>query len=83
MIFEVAEQRRFALEMAYSIRDPVFNATFPKTASRGFASRIRLKSRCTRAHLVLDGATTVPFNQGAEVILEVHPEDALRTATLH
>lgn len=71
------------LEMAYSIRDPVFNATFPKTASRGFASRIRLKSRCYRAHLVLDGATTIPFNQGAEVILEVHPEDALRTALLH
>jgi NAD+ kinase len=77
LVFEPEAQK-----MAFSIRDPVFNATFPKTASRGFAHRIRLKSRCTHAHLVLDGATTIPFNQGAEVILEVRTEDALKSAIL-
>lgn len=71
-----------AQKMGFSIRDPVFNATFSKTASRGFANKIRLKSRCTHAHLVLDGSTCIPFNRGAEVILEMYPEDALRTVNL-
>uniref|UniRef100_A0A915D3F9 NAD(+) kinase n=1 Tax=Ditylenchus dipsaci TaxID=166011 RepID=A0A915D3F9_9BILA len=39
LVFEPEAQK-----MAFSIRDPVFNATFPKTASRGFANKIRLKS---------------------------------------
>lgn len=30
-------------EMAFSVRDPVFNATFPKTLIRGFAHKIFLK----------------------------------------
>ncbi|KAI1726280.1 ATP-NAD kinase domain-containing protein [Ditylenchus destructor] len=77
LVFEPEAQK-----MAFSIRDPVFNATFPKTASRGFATRIRLKSRCTHAHLILDGSTSIPFNRGAEVILEMYPEDALRTVHL-
>lgn len=68
--------------MAFSIRDPVFNATFPKTAARGFVRRIRLKSKCKHAHLILDGSTSIPFNRGSEVVLEIHPEDALRTAKL-
>jgi NAD+ kinase len=68
-----------APRMAFTVRDPVFNATFPKTFARGFANRIRVKSRCTHAHLVLDGSTSVPFNQGTEVILELIPEDALQT----
>ena len=68
--------------MGFTVRDPVFNATFPKTSERGFANKIRVKSRCTHAHLVLDGATSVPFNQGTEVILELCPEDALQTFIL-
>jgi len=72
-----------ALKMSFSIRDPVFNATFPKTISHGFAKRIRLRSRCTRADLILDGSTSIPFNRGAEVVLEIHPEDALRTVHLN
>lgn len=68
--------------MAFTVRDPVFNATFPKTAARGFANKIRLKSRCSHAHLVLDGSTSIPFNQGTEVLLELIPEDALQTVSL-
>jgi NAD+ kinase len=74
LIFEPTAPR-----MAFTVRDPVFNATFPKTFARGFANRIRVKSRCTHAHLVLDGSTSVPFNQGTEVILELIPDDALQT----
>ncbi|KAI3413850.1 hypothetical protein GPALN_011328 [Globodera pallida] len=67
-------------KMAFSVRDPVFNATFPKTPIRGFAHKILLKSRCTHADLILDGSTSIPFNRGTEVLLEIHPEDALQTA---
>lgn len=69
--------------MGFSIRDPVFNRTFATTASRGFAQKIRIKSRCTHAHLILDGSTSIPFNRGAEVILEMYPEDALTTVILN
>jgi NAD+ kinase len=69
--------------MAFSIRDPVFNDTFLKTASYGFVQKIRLKSRCSHAHLILDGTTSIPFNRGAEVLLEIFPQDAIRTAVLN
>jgi len=29
--------------MAFSVRDPVFNATFPKMSIRGFANKILIK----------------------------------------
>jgi NAD+ kinase len=77
LIFEPIEPK-----MAFTVRDPVFNATFPTTSSRGFAKKIRIKSRCSSAHLVLDGSTSVPFNQGTEVLLELIPEDALQTVIL-
>uniref|UniRef100_A0AC34GUR5 NAD(+) kinase n=1 Tax=Panagrolaimus sp. ES5 TaxID=591445 RepID=A0AC34GUR5_9BILA len=77
LIFEPTEPK-----MAFTVRDPVFNATFPKTCSRGFANKIRIKSRCSSAHLVLDGSTSIPFNQGTEVLLELIPEDALQTVIL-
>lgn len=68
--------------MAFSIRDPVFNATFPKTSSRGFIKRIRIKSKCRNAHLIFDGSNSISFNRGSEVVLEIHGEDALKTAKL-
>lgn len=71
-----------AHKMAFSVRDPVFNATFPKTVPRGFAKKIKVKSRCSHAHLVLDGSTSIPFNQGTEVVLELIPQDALQTVVL-
>lgn len=39
------------LEMVYSIRDPVFNYTYPKIPPRGTARRIRIKSKCSHAHV--------------------------------
>jgi NAD+ kinase len=71
-----------APKMAFTVRDPVFNATFPKTSARGYANKIKIKSRCSHAHLVLDGSTSIPFNQGTEVLLELIPEDALQTVIL-
>ncbi|ETN80327.1 NAD(+)/NADH kinase [Necator americanus] len=67
---------------AYSIREPIFNATFKCTSVRGFARRIRLKSKCSKGFLVLDGATKIPFNSGTEVLLEIFEADALRTIKL-
>lgn len=69
--------------MAFSVRDPVFNATFPKTCNRGFAQKIKVKSKCSHAHLVLDGSISIPFNHGTEVLLELIPQDALQTVILN
>uniref|UniRef100_A0A0N5BEW1 NAD(+) kinase n=1 Tax=Strongyloides papillosus TaxID=174720 RepID=A0A0N5BEW1_STREA len=69
-------------KMSFSVRDPVFNSTFPLTESRGFCESIRIKSRCSNAQIVLDGNLTINFNQGTEAILELRPEDSLITATL-
>ncbi|KAK0397924.1 hypothetical protein QR680_002341 [Steinernema hermaphroditum] len=64
LVFEPDSQK-----MAFTVRDPVFNATFASTQARGFARRIRLKSRCSDAHIVLDGSTSIPFNHGTEIAL--------------
>ncbi|VDK79792.1 unnamed protein product [Onchocerca ochengi] len=66
--------------IAFTIRDPVFSATFPVGIKHGFAKRIRVRSRCTNAHIVLDGNVSIPFNSGTEVLLEIHESDALRSA---
>uniref|UniRef100_A0A915NWE7 NAD(+) kinase n=1 Tax=Meloidogyne floridensis TaxID=298350 RepID=A0A915NWE7_9BILA len=50
----------------------------PELTTMAFS--VRDPSRCKNAHLILDGSTSMPFNRGAEVLLEIHPEDALRTA---
>uniref|UniRef100_A0A915PI98 NAD(+) kinase n=1 Tax=Setaria digitata TaxID=48799 RepID=A0A915PI98_9BILA len=65
--------------IAFTVRDPVFNATFSAGIQRGFAKRIRVRSRCTNAHIVLDGNVSVPFNSGTEVLLEIHENDALHS----
>ncbi|TMS32638.1 hypothetical protein L596_000455 [Steinernema carpocapsae] len=77
LIFEPDHNR-----MAYSVRDAVWNATFPRVAPRGFADKIRVKSRCFDASLVIDGGISYKFNDGMEAVLEMHPEDALRTVIL-
>lgn len=35
-----------------------------------------------RIGLVIDGSIAYPFNDGAKVVLEVHPEDALLTVVM-
>ncbi|KAK6734796.1 hypothetical protein RB195_018154 [Necator americanus] len=66
-------------QMAFTVRDPIFNATFPPTVPRGFAEKILVKSRGYDAHLVVDGGVSYRFNDGAEASIEVHEEDALQT----
>jgi NAD+ kinase len=65
--------------MAYTIRDPIVNATFQCDAPRGFANQLQLRSRCFDAHLVIDGGMSFAFNTGTTAELEMHPQDALRT----
>uniref|UniRef100_A0A914ULU5 Uncharacterized protein n=1 Tax=Plectus sambesii TaxID=2011161 RepID=A0A914ULU5_9BILA len=57
--------------MAYTVRDPVYNATFPPVAPRGFADSITVKSRCFDAHLVVDGGLSYIFNDGSEATLAI------------
>ncbi|CAI2328742.1 unnamed protein product [Caenorhabditis sp. 36 PRJEB53466] len=66
-------------QLAFSVRDPIFNATFPPTDPRGFADKIRIKSRGYDAHLVIDGGISYRFNDGSEALMEVRDEDTLRT----
>ncbi|PIO75843.1 hypothetical protein TELCIR_02110 [Teladorsagia circumcincta] len=67
------------VRMAFTVRDPIFNATFSPTTPRGFAQKILVKSRGYDAHLVVDGGVSYRFNDGAEAIVEVREEDALQT----
>ncbi|CAA19455.2 NAD kinase 2, mitochondrial [Caenorhabditis elegans] len=66
-------------QLAFSVRDPIFNATFPPTDPRGFADKICIKSRGYDAHLVIDGGISYRFNDGSEAVMEVRDEDTLRT----
>ncbi|VDM59353.1 unnamed protein product [Angiostrongylus costaricensis] len=68
-----------SLRMAFTVRDPIFNSTFSPITPRGFAEKIRVKSRGYDAHLVVDGAVSYRFNDGAEAFVEVREEDALQT----
>lgn len=61
--------------MAYSVRDPVPNGD----NHRGFAKRIEVKSRMQNACLVLDGCQFYSFNDGSYALIELYPEDALKT----
>uniref|UniRef100_A0A0R3RX77 NAD kinase 2, mitochondrial n=1 Tax=Elaeophora elaphi TaxID=1147741 RepID=A0A0R3RX77_9BILA len=65
--------------MAYCVRNPIYNSTYPEFPPRGLVKRLRLHSRCYDAHLVIDGRVAYKFNDGAEAVLEIHPEDALKT----
>ncbi|MFH4978173.1 hypothetical protein AB6A40_004882 [Gnathostoma spinigerum] len=68
--------------MAYSIRDPIFNNTFPSVETRGFISTVKIRSRCYDAYLVIDGVVAYRFNDGTGVHLSMHSEDALKTIRL-
>ncbi|XGW09122.1 hypothetical protein V3C99_011436 [Haemonchus contortus] len=68
-----------SLRMAFTVRDPIFNATFSPSTPRGFAEKICVKSRGYDAHLVVDGGVSYRFNDGAEATVEVREEDALQT----
>lgn len=42
-----------------------------------------VKSNCFDAGLVIDGGVSYTFNDGMIAILEIHPDDALRTVVLN
>lgn len=50
--------------------------------SKGFATKIQVKSNCYDAGLIIDGGVSYAFNDGVVAILEQHQDDALRTVTL-
>lgn len=45
--------------------------------------RLVVQSRCFDACLVIDGGQSYQFNDGARAIMEVHPQDSLRTVTIN
>ncbi|KAJ8928861.1 hypothetical protein NQ314_018512 [Rhamnusium bicolor] len=68
--------------MGFTIRDLISAGVWPQPKgikSRGFATKIEVKSSCFDASLVVDGGVAFTFNDGAIVLLEIIPEDALRT----
>ncbi|CAG9829309.1 unnamed protein product [Diabrotica balteata] len=68
--------------MGYTIRDLISSGVWPNPKGinqRGFASKIEVRSHCYDASLVVDGGFSFPFNDGALAVLEILPEDALRT----
>lgn len=69
-------------QMGYTIRDLISAGVWPQPKgikSRGFARKIEMKSNCFCASLVIDGGVSFPFNDGTIILLEILPEDALRT----
>ena len=71
--------------MSYTIRDLISAGVWPQPKgiqSRGFASKLRVKSYCLDAGLVIDCGISYNFNDGTVAMLEIHPEDALRTVML-
>lgn len=68
--------------MAYTIRDLISVGVWPQPKGiqpRGYASKITVKSCCYDAGLVIDGGLSFSFNDGTIAVLEIYPEDALRT----
>ncbi|XP_054005898.1 NAD kinase 2, mitochondrial isoform X1 [Hylaeus anthracinus] len=72
------------LKMCYAIRDMIItnHRPIPKCLhSRGFCRTLTVRSQCFDGGLVLDGGIAVPFNFGATAVLEIYPEDSLRSLT--
>ncbi|KAL1513999.1 hypothetical protein ABEB36_003330 [Hypothenemus hampei] len=77
LIFDADDKR-----MAYTIRELISAAVWPDPKGikpRGFAQKIEIKSNCFDASLVIDGGVSFSFNDGTTALLEIRPEDALRT----
>lgn len=59
-----------------------FLGVFNNETNRGFAKKIIVRSRCFDACLVIDGGSSYQFNDGARAVLEIQPENSLRTISL-
>uniref|UniRef100_A0A1B6LJF1 NAD(+) kinase n=1 Tax=Graphocephala atropunctata TaxID=36148 RepID=A0A1B6LJF1_9HEMI len=72
-------------QMCYTIRDLISAGVWPSPPGlppRAFAQALWIRSRCRDARLVVDGGTSFTFNDGAEALFELYPEDTLRTVVL-
>ncbi|KAI1280294.1 NAD kinase 2, mitochondrial [Halotydeus destructor] len=77
LLFDPSEKK-----LAYTIRDPVVWGTNLKIAPRGFVDQVELRSRMFDACLVVDGALSYKFNDGARAKFEIFEEDSLKTVLL-
>ncbi|XP_023162772.2 NAD kinase 2, mitochondrial isoform X3 [Drosophila hydei] len=71
--------------LCYSIREQICVGVWPSPKTfkaRDFVQTVFIKSHCIDANLVIDGSISYPFNDGAKVLLEIYPEDALLTIAL-
>ncbi|XP_034110138.1 NAD kinase 2, mitochondrial isoform X1 [Drosophila albomicans] len=71
--------------ICYSIREQICVGVWPSPKtfkSRDFVQSVFIESHCIDANLVIDGSISYPFNDGAKVLLETYPEDALLTINL-
>lgn len=76
LIFDPEEKK-----MAYTIRDPVvFKSSF-NIPPRGFSNHIEVRSRMFDACIVIDGALSYKFNDGAVANVDTFEEDALKTVS--
>ena len=70
--------------MAYTIRDLISAGVWPKPKGirwRGFTDKLVVKSKCFDGGLVIDGGVSFAFNDGTTALLDIRPEDSLRTIT--
>uniref|UniRef100_A0A0N5BBF9 NAD(+) kinase n=1 Tax=Strongyloides papillosus TaxID=174720 RepID=A0A0N5BBF9_STREA len=66
-------------EMAYTLREPIFNNTFCQIPQTGFIRKMKIISKCSNGCIVVDGNNSIPIYYGTEIVLQMFPEDALRT----
>ncbi|XP_055487066.1 NAD kinase 2, mitochondrial isoform X1 [Leucoraja erinacea] len=79
LIFLLPEEPR----IFFSIREPIVNRVFTQQpATRGFTTKLAVRSRCWDACMVVDGGTSFEFNDGAVATLTVDEDDALCTVLL-
>ncbi|XP_018332904.1 NAD kinase 2, mitochondrial [Agrilus planipennis] len=71
--------------MGYTVRELISVGVWPQPKGlkpRGFVNKIQVRSKCIDACLVVDGGVSYEFNDGVVAVLEIKPEDALRTVIL-
>lgn len=72
--------------MDYTIRDMIPMSVWPKMPnlpSKGFATKILIRSQCREGNLVIDGGSSYQFNSGITAILRTDPESMLKTIKLN
>ncbi|CEF59434.1 NAD kinase 2, mitochondrial [Strongyloides ratti] len=73
----------FCCQMAYTFREPIYNNTFHQMSQKGFTRNIKIISKCSNGGLFLDGNNLIPINFNSEIILQILPEDSLKTVYMN